>query len=505
MEKYPMNPVRTLAGLVLLALAADVSLHGSEATPPVAASPLVELKNGDTFNLTATIVKRTLAGHEARMLAYNGTIPGPTIKVTQGAEITIHFTNQTDIPTTLHSHGVRLDNRYDGVPGDSQKPVAVGESFDYKIKFPDAGVFWYHPHVREDYAQPLGLYGNYLVEPISPGYWVPVNQQVPLMVGDLLLENGEIAPSGPVADHALMGRFGNTMLANGSDHYTLAVKPGEVVRFYLTNVASTRVFNLAIPGVKLKRVGGDNGRYERETWVDRILLAPSERTVVDVLFDAPGTFPLQHVTPQHTYTIGTINVAGAKAEVSYAAQFQQLRVNREVTAELDRFRPQFDRPADQSLRLTMTMAGMTGGMGMGGGMMGADADKIEWEDTMAMMNQMATAGNIQWKIVDTATGKSGMDIAWRFKVGDLVKIKIFNDPASMHAMQHPIHFHGQRFLVLTTNGVRNDNLVWKDTALIQKGDTVEILVAMENPGLWMAHCHIPEHLESGMMFNFRVN
>ena len=75
----------------------------------------------------------------------------------------------------------------------------------------------------------------------------------------------------------------------------------------------------------------------------------------------------------------------------------------------------------------------------------------------------------------------------------------------MHAMQHPIHFHGQRFLVLTTNGVKNDNLVWKDTTLIQKGDTVEILVDMENPGNWMAHCHIAEHLESGMMFNFRVN
>ena len=93
--------------------------------------------------------------------------------------------------------------------------------------------------------------------------------------------------------------------------------------------------------------------------------------------------------------------------------------------------------------------------------------------------------------------KANMDIAWMFKVGDKVKIKIFNDPKSMHPMQHPFHIHGQKFLVLSTNGVKNTNMVWKDTTLIQKGDTVEILVDMENPGMWMAHCHIAEHLESG--------
>jgi len=495
------------AQLGLLALAPVICVQADGAVPAAPASAIVELMNGDTFNLTAAMVTRTIAGHEVKMMAYNGTIPGPTLKVT------IHFTNQTDIPTTLHSHGVRLDNRFDGVPGTTQKLVGKGESFDYKIKFPDVGLFWYHPHAREDATQPLGLYGNYLVEPAAPDYWAPVNREVPLMVGDLLMDNGELVPSGPVADHALMGRFGNVMLANGSDQYTLAVKQGEVIRLYLTNVASVRVFDLAIPGVKMKRVGADNGRYERETWVDHILLAPSERAIVDVLFDAAGDFPLLHVTPQHTYALGTIKVAPGQPDVSFAAQFQTLRVNREVTVAFDQFRPDFERTADKSLVLTMTMDGMSGGsMNMGGMRMGgmnmgggADTDKIEWEDTMAMMNAMATSGNIHWKITDATTGKSGMDLDWHFKVGDRVKVRIFNDPASMHAMQHPIHFHGQRFLVLDTNGVKNDNLVWKDTTLIQKGDTVDLLVDMEDPGTWMAHCHIPEHLESGMMFEFQVD
>jgi len=508
-------------------LAADLTPAKPPSGVEASAPAIIELKNGDTFDLTAGIVKKRIVGHEVKMLAYNDSIPGPILKVVKGAEITIHFTNHTDVATTLHSHGVRLDNAYDGVPGSTQKIVGIGESFDYKIKFPDEGIYWYHPHAREDYAQELGLYGNYLVVPDRSDYWSPVNQEIPLIVDDILLENGEVAPFGPVPNHALMGRFGNTMLANGSDHYTLSAKQGEVVRFYLTNAANTRVFNLAIPGAKIKRVGGDNGRFERETFVDSVRLAPSERAIVEVLFDTPGAFPLLHKTPLKTYTMGTINVSAEKAAVSYVSQFQKLRVNRDVTAEFAKFRPYFDKPDDKNLVLTMDMGGMggmnmggmdMGGMDMGGmgkGMMGGASkasnaaqssdDKIEWEDSMAMMNQMATANTINWKITDKDTGKSGMDIDWKFKRGDVVKIKIFNDPASMHPMQHPIHFHGQRFLVLTTNGVKNDNLVWKDTVLIPKGDTVEILVDMENSGVWMAHCHIAEHLESGMMFNFTVS
>jgi FtsP/CotA-like multicopper oxidase with cupredoxin domain len=140
------------------------------------------------------------------------------------------------------------------------------------------------------------------------------------------------------------------------------------------------------------------------------------------------------------------------------------------------------------------------GMMMGGN----DSEKIEWEDNMTMMNSMSYANTVKWKIIDQDTKKENEKIDWKFKVGDKVKIKIFNDPKSMHPMQHPFHIHGQKFLILSTNGVKNTNMVWKDTTLIQKGDTVEIIVNMENLGTWMAHCHIAEHLESGMMFSFKV-
>ena len=123
---------------------------------------------------------------------------------------------------------------------------------------------------------------------------------------------------------------------------------------------------------------------------------------------------------------------------------------------------------------------------------------------MAMMNSMSTDENIEWFIEDEATKKRNGDIDWSFNKGDLVKISIKNDENGLHPMQHPIHFHGQRFVVLTREGVANENLQWKDTVLIPRGQTVDILVEMSNPGEWMAHCHIAEHLESGMMFDFTV-
>ncbi len=476
---------------------------------------VVELKNGDVYNLTASMVKKTIAGNEVKMLAYNGSIPGPIIKVPKGAEIIVNFTNHTDVPTTIHSHGVRLDNAFDGVPDVTQKGVGVGQSFSYKIKFPDEGVYWYHPHIREDYAQELGLYGNYIVVSDNPNYWSPVNEEVSLTIDDILIVNEKVAPFGPVADHALMGRFGNVMLTNGMDNYSLSVKQGEVIRFYITNTANTRVFNLTIPGAKMKLVGGDNGKYERETFVDSVLLGPSERAVVEVLFDSSGTYTLQHKTPERTYAMGSIQVSAEKAATSYKSQFLTLRTNSDTVASINPFRQYFNKKSDRSIALTVDM----GSMGMGGGhqmpdgtrmgnggmrMGGNDNEKIEWEDSMEMMNAMAFANTVQWKIVDQDTKKENDSIDWQFKVGDNVKIKMYNDLNSVHPMQHPIHFHGQRFLILSTNGVENTNMVWKDTTLIQKGDTVEILVAMENPGVWMAHCHIAEHLESGMMFNFRV-
>jgi FtsP/CotA-like multicopper oxidase with cupredoxin domain len=135
----------------------------------------------------------------------------------------------------------------------------------------------------------------------------------------------------------------------------------------------------------------------------------------------------------------------------------------------------------------------------------ATADGIEWEDDMVEVNRLTTPANMRWKLIDRETGAENAAIDWKFRVGDRVKIRLLNEMAGDHPMHHPFHVHGAgRFLVLARDGAVEANLVWKDTVLVRAGETVDILLEVSNPGRWMAHCHIAEHHESGMMFSFDV-
>ena len=224
-----------------------------------------------------------------RMLAYNGSIPGPTLKLPQGSTVTVHVTNRGDLeqPCTGTASG---ENRFDGTH-DTQAPIPVGETFTYEVSVPDPGAYWYHPHIREDYGQEMGLYGNILVVPAVPDYWPPANRELQLTLDDILIEDGKIAAfKESETTHVAMGRFGNVMLVAGEPDLELAAKRGEVVRLYLTNTANTRVFNIAL-GARMKLVGADSGHYEHEEFVEEVLIAPSERVVIDVLFGEPASSP----------------------------------------------------------------------------------------------------------------------------------------------------------------------------------------------------------------------
>ena len=162
---------------------------------PQATRPaMVELADGDELHLRPGPVAKRLGDSTLRMLGYNGSIPGPTLKVRQGSEVVVHVRNDTELDTTVHWHGLRLENRYDGVPHETQAPIPPGGEFTYHIQFPDPGLYWYHPHIREDVTQELGLYGSILVEPAEPEYWPPAHRDVVLTLDDLLLEDGVIAP-----------------------------------------------------------------------------------------------------------------------------------------------------------------------------------------------------------------------------------------------------------------------------------------------------------------------
>jgi FtsP/CotA-like multicopper oxidase with cupredoxin domain len=547
--------------------------------PDVTQPDVIRLKDGDRYAFRIGPVRKRLDDADLRMLAYNGSIPGPVLHVDQGSEITVDVVNDGDVEATVHWHGLRLENRYDGVPHDTQAPIAIGETFTYKVQFPDAGFYWYHPHIREDFGLEMGLYGTIVVEPSDAEYWPPVDRHLTITLDDLLIEEGHIAAfntAGP--NYTAMGRFGNVMLINGEPSFSEDAAPGEVVRLYVVNTANTRIFNLAIAGARAKLVGGDGGRYERETFVDEVLISPSERAVIDVLFDAPGPVKLEHRTPEHTYDLGGFTVIGDRLEGA-ASTFETLRVDPELTAVHQAIEPDLDRPPDKVLAFFSRMPLLYGGgaadsyvcpmhpevtstepgtcpkcgmkligveptaptsyvcpmhpevtatepgtcpeCGMKlvpsetpasttpphemehGGHDGGDG--LEWEDLMPDINRASDASNMIWQLIDRETGAENGAISWSFTVGDRVKIRLVNEMESDHPMHHPFHIHGAgRFLILARDGEPEANLVWKDTVLVRAGETVDILLDVSNPGLWMAHCHIAEHNQSGMMFSFNV-
>ncbi len=513
--------------------------------PEAKSSEIVDLADGATYNLTAGFVKKLIHGKELQLLAYNGMIPGPTIRAKQGSTVHILFKNMTDTENTIHPHGLRLENAFDGISNITQAPVKPGESFNYTMYFPDSGVYWYHPHMSESYTQASGLYGDFLIIPDAEHAWKDrVDREIPFFVSDILLDkNGNLAPFGEQdPKFTLMGRYGNMLLINGqmNDMYQttsdgpyitkpeeetpFVVKQGEVIRFFVTNSANARPFHLTIPGVKIKLIGSDGGAYEQETWTNAITIGPSERYIFEAKFDTVGTFALTNNIPSGKSPVGMISVKADPSfvSVSDAKEFETLHTYNSTIKSIDPFRSAFDKTPDKNLTLTVELKGMMGGMGkedienshMSGGMKGMTdtppentSTGIEWDSgdgMMQMMNQVSNTGNVVWKVVDTDTKKENMDIHWTFKKGDMVKIRIFNDPSSSHAMQHPFHFHGQRFLVIDQNGVRQKNLVWKDTIMIPSGDTIDILLDASNVGKWMAHCHISEHLEDNMMLYFDV-
>ena len=198
----------------------------SRASPRPDLPELVELSDGDAFDLRIAPVVKRIGEATVRMLAYNGSIPGPTLKVQQGSEVMVNVVNEGDLEATVHWHGLRLENRYDGTHETQDADPGRRQLHRTRVTFPDPGLYWYHPHIREDYGQEMGLYGNILVVPADPDYWPPVHREVLLTLDDMLIEDGKIAPfSRSETTHTAMGRFGNVLLVAGEPDLALTARP----------------------------------------------------------------------------------------------------------------------------------------------------------------------------------------------------------------------------------------------------------------------------------------
>ena len=486
----------------------EVFTTESAGLPEVEPPGVIRLRDGDHLDLGIGPVRKGMEDAQLRMLAYNGSIPGPTLHVDQGSEISVQVNNSGDVETTVHWHGLRLENRFDGVPHETQEPIPIGGSFSYSLQFPDAGFYWYHPHMREDFAQEMGLYGTIVVEPSDASYWPAVDRYLTLTLDDLLVEDGHIAPfSRSGLTYSAMGRFGNVMLINGDTEFAGDAALGEVVRLYLVNTANTRIFNFAVLGARMKLVGGDSGRYERETFVDEMLLAPSERAVIDVLFNTPGEVHLEHRTPDHVYALGGFTVREASGS-NAAASFEVLRTDTDLTAVHHSIGHDLERPPDKILAFFSRMPLLYGddaaptssyACPMHPEVIASEPSKcpqvrdeagarpprrpmhrssrptpavrsstassltrsrrerahdehgdgLEWEDLMPEINRASDPSNMIWELIDRETGAVNGAITWGFTVGDRVKIRLVNEMDSDHPMHHPFHIHGAgRFLIL---------------------------------------------------------
>jgi suppressor of ftsI len=484
---------------------------------------VVQISNGSNFHLSVDKVVKNINGSNAIMYGLNGQVPGPTIKVKQGSSILINFTNNIDMDTSIHWHGLKLNNKYDGVPGLTQDPIKPGQSFLYKLDFPNEGVYWYHSHLREDKQQPLGIYGAILVEPKANNYYNPVDVEVPLTLADILMVNGTTYPyNNNDENFALMGQYGNVMLLNGQTNYHLSLNKGQVARLFLADTSNARPYNFTIEGHKLKQIGGDSGKYEHESLVNSVILSPAERKIVEVLFDKPGVFKMLDVTPEKTYTLGTISVSNQvplsrssaiNNNANNTSSFYTLKENKDIVDEIQPYMKYLNEKPDYTIDLTVNLKSMANMAQMGSGIAGANSEEehckvgnytcnIEWNvpPAKAKMNEDSTPATVNWILKDNATGKqlNRSNNILEMKLGDIKKIRLYNDPNSAHPMQHPIHIHGMRFLILDQDGKVNNNLGWKDTVLVPTGSTVDILLIADNPGLWHMHCHIAEHLGASM-------
>jgi len=444
------------------ASAADRALAEFAGAYPEAAAPTGVVR---TFELTAAPTELPLIdGKQLAVWAYNGQVPGPTLRVRLGETIRVRFTNKLPQDTTIHWHGVRLPNAMDGVPYITQQPVRPGETFVYEFTPKDAGTFWFHPHVRASEQVERGLYGVLVVEDAKPA---PYSRELVWVLDDWLLDQtGQIAPDFNTRhDLAMDGRWGTAITINGKTNTLLRVQPGERIRLRLLNSANGRVFKPDFGELDAKIIAVD-GLYLRTPIPARDFeLAPGNRLDIDLAFDRSTSAPLEiwdRFLAQRPNKLASVAVDGplvaTPAFTSPAA------------ARVPAWEDAVNAPVAHDFRLNAQQGGPFG---------------------------------IAWTIDGVAMDMShhhAMAPSVALERGRFAHLHFTNESPRIH----PIHTHGMFFRLLARNGVRVDEPFFRDTVLIHPREEIDVGVVPTDAGTWMMHCHILEHAEAGMMTTISV-
>ena len=392
--------------------------------------------------------------------AYNGQVPGPTIVARVGDTVRVKFTNKLSEKTTIHWHGLRIPDAMDGNPR-IQDPVEPGESFTYEFVVKEAGTFWYHPHVRSNEQVEKGLYGAFVVREAAP---VAVARERLLVLDDVLLSEAGWPPFLTGHGELMHGRTGNRLLVNGLDvPQQAAAKFTDIERWRVINTANARTMRLDVQGEALVRVVGTDGGLLAEPYTLQgpLQVAVGQRYDLEVLHGAVGKVTLRSLVP----SLGPDNKVVLKpyplVEVAVADHPGPAT---SYNTPFPGFTPPPPRPSNKEVTLTFS----------------GQQDPTSPTGLAWLIN-----GKAWWKDAPLFT----------FAEGDTVTMTIKN----LAGPEHPFHLHGQFFEVLTLNGADAAEPGLKDTVLVPGMSTVAIRAWMDNPGRWMAHCHILEHAEQGMM------
>jgi FtsP/CotA-like multicopper oxidase with cupredoxin domain len=439
---------------------------------------------GRTVHLTAAPASQHLAGAHnpaTGVWAYDKRVPGPEIRVRRRERLRLSLENRLSEPTTLHAHGIRLPNAMDGVPHLTQKPIEPGETFVYDFVCPDAGTFWYHPHVNSAEQVGRGLYGALIVEERRPP---PVDRDIVWLLDDWRLDRDAVidARFRNLHDMTHAGRLGNMVTVNGGAPETFAVRTGERIRLRLINGANARAFALTFEGHEPQIIAIDGQPVEPHAPDNgRIVLGPAMRA--DVILDCRAGPGERFVVRDDFYR----NMPYRLFELVYDATPLRDHVLEEPVRLAANPVPEPD--LQGAVRHQIVLSG-----GMMGRMTSAQVDGRELDVHSMFQNGVAWAMN-----GIASTGHHPQPMLTLARDRSCV-VELINDTA----WPHPMHLHGHSFRVLSRNGRALPLRPWQDTVLLLAREWVEIAFVADNPGDWMFHCHILEHQMAGMMGVIRV-
>lgn len=422
-----------------------------------------------------------------RVWAYDGRVPGPELRFKQGDRLRIEVENRLSQETTVHFHGIRLPNPMDGVPHLTQKPIGSGETFLYEFDLPDAGTYWYHPHMLSSEQVGRGLYGPLIVEEREP---ITVDRDVTWVLDDWrLTKEAQIDDGfGNMMDASHAGRIGNTVTINGRVPDTLEVRRGERIRLRLINAANARIFGLEFAGHDPIVIAYDGQPVDPHPLASRRLdLGPAMRAdlVIDMMGGPGERFTITDgYYPRLAYRLIDLVYAAERLRENQLDAPVALTPNTVPEPDLANA-TRHDVVFQGGMMSMMVEREMGAGPGTGSGM-GSMRDMMH-SGRIWRINGVAAEGHVMKPMLALARGKSYV-------------LAMTN----MTAWPHPIHLHGHSFRVIARNGEPTQHREWQDTVLMLPREKVDIAFVADNPGDWMFHCHILEHQAAGMMGVVRV-